>query len=137
MTDNKLFNSFSRTQVYATRELNKETFTCEAYNKPSKEIMITRIEFNVMFMPVVELQIQAPQISEFKNIVMKCHAVSNPKPSVYTWFFNNVVQKNTESILEIQNITREFHGLIVKCKVKNSIGEREDNKTLNVFCKRI
>lgn len=66
---------------------------------------------------------------------LSCFAEANPSEVTYRWYVNSHEQDETGTELVLRNISAAMHDSIVKCKVKNAVGESEDSETLFISCK--
>ncbi|CAG7821597.1 unnamed protein product, partial [Allacma fusca] len=134
MDDGKRFNTESILRFRPRKEHHNKTFTCQAHNRPAKEVMSAFIRLEVRYAPKVAVKIQSgPVIREFDNVRISCRADGNPSEMAYRWFLNDkpiVGDHSTQLILH--NVTRKLHDSIVKCEVQNSVGKSEESETLEI-----
>ncbi|ODM98984.1 Irregular chiasm C-roughest protein [Orchesella cincta] len=128
LDDGKRFNTRSILRFRPTKEHHNKTFTCQAHNRPSKEVMSTHIRLEVKYAPKVSVKIQSTQIREFDNVRISCRAEANPPEISYRWFLNDQVLAGDHGpVLLLPNVTRKYHDAIIKCEVQNAVGRSQEN----------
>jgi hypothetical protein len=136
LEDGKRFNTRSILRLTPKKEHHNKTFTCQAHNRPAKEVMSDFIRLEVKYAPKVTLKILSTQIRERDSVRVSCRAEANPPEMVYRWFLNDqVIAGDHGTLLTLHNASRHQHDSIIKCEVQNSVGKSEETQTLEVTCK--
>lgn len=135
LEDGKRFNTRSVLRFRPKKEHHNKTFTCQAHNRPAKEVMSAFIRLEVKYAPKVHVKIQAPKIYEHDTVRVSCRAEANPPDMLFRWFRNDQVMAGDHgTLLVLHNVTRKLHDSIIKCEVQNSVGKSEESETLEIFC---
>lgn len=136
LDDGKRFNTRSILRFRPSKEHHNKTFTCQAHNRPAKEVMSTSIRIEVKYAPKVTVKILSPVIREFDNVRVSCRAEANPPDMLYRWILNDQVLPGDHGpTLLLPNVTRKYHDAIIKCEVQNAVGRSQESETLSVICK--
>lgn len=87
----------------------------------------------VKFPPAVILTSSNLNVLEGEDVKLTCSATANPSDVIYKWYKNDVIiNGDLSTSYFIHKITREDHGAIIACEVKNSVGESRATHTLSV-----
>lgn len=75
------------------------------------------------------------RIPEENVISLLCQADANPNDISYRWYINDeLIEGQSNNIVTIFNVTRDYQNSVVKCVVQNSVGISSDSETLDVIC---
>lgn len=80
---------------------------------------------------------QSGRIPEGSDVIFKCYADANPMDMTYRWYLDKELVREDSTELLLRNVTRSMHDAMVKCKVKNVVGESEAVESLDVNCEFI
>nr|XP_018900895.1 PREDICTED: irregular chiasm C-roughest protein-like isoform X1 [Bemisia tabaci] len=127
--DDKKWTTKSVLQLVPKKEHHNATFTCQAQNQAERYYQSARLKLYVKYAPKVTVSIDGPLI-EGSDVRLSCFAEANPSEVTYRWYVNSHEQDETGTELVLRNISAAMHDSIVKCKVKNAVGESEDSETL-------
>ncbi|OXA59029.1 irregular chiasm C-roughest protein isoform X2 [Folsomia candida] len=134
LDDGKRFNSRSILKFQPKKEHHNKTFTCQAHNRPAKEVMSVSIRLEVKYAPKVTVKIQSPKTFEHDTVRVSCKADANPPDMIFRWFRNDqVIAGDHGTLLVLHNVSRKLDDSIIKCEVQNSVGKSEESETLEVF----
>lgn len=136
MEDEKRF--FIRSVLRFRGKLNhdKKTFTCQAHNKPSSDIMIARVQVHLGFAPAGFIEVKPVITCEYGNFEAICHANATPPVTKVVWYLNgHVLDGQNNKKLVLFNVTRKYHESLLSCYVENDIGNGLFVKILSVSCK--
>ena len=137
MDDGKRFNTESILRFRPRKEHHNKTFTCQAHNRPAKEVLSAYIRLEVKYAPKVSVKIlSGPMIREFDNVKVSCRADANPPEIAYRWYLNDKpVVGDHSTLFVLSNVSRKLHDAIIKCEVQNAVGKSEESETLEITCK--
>lgn len=136
LEDGKRQNTRSVLKLTPKKEHHNKTFTCQAHNRPAKEVMSSFIRLEVKYAPKVTFQVLPTHVREGDNVKVSCRAEGNPPEMVYRWFLNDqVIGGDHGTLLTLSNVTRLRHDAVIKCEVQNSVGKSQASETLQVTCK--
>lgn len=134
--DEKRFSTRSILRFLGNKNLHNKSFTCEAYNLASKEIMITQVRAIFIYLPIVNLEILPLVVHEFEEIEAICKVMANPPVKKYSWQLNNqMLDGEDRNKLFISNISREYNQNILTCFAENVVGKSGGHSFISLFCK--
>lgn len=84
---------------------------------------------------IVEGALDTSRIPEGNIVSLLCQADANPSEINFRWYINDeIIDSQTNNIVTIFNVTRDYQSSVVKCVVQNSVGISSDSETLDVIC---
>lgn len=78
LEDRKRYNARSILKITPKKQHHNKTFTCQAHNRPAKEVMSAFIRLEVKYAPKVSVKIHSRQIREFENVKVSCQVMTTP-----------------------------------------------------------
>lgn len=138
MADKKRFEARSILKLIPKSDHHNTTITCQAQNTADRTEKTAKLKLEVKFAPKVVVSVISgalanEKIPEGAEVRLACHTEANPNVVTYRWFINGepaIGDYTTEMI--IHNISRTYHGAIIKCEVQNAVGKSEDSETLDI-----
>lgn len=117
-------------------EHHNKTFTCQAQNQPSPEIMITHIRIQLTYAPMGQVDTYPPTIREFDTFHAFCRVNASPPVTNYMWYLDGqLFVGESHSELVIFNVSRLLHQSVISCHVENDVGRGRFGNALLIFCK--
>ncbi|XP_061725358.1 irregular chiasm C-roughest protein-like isoform X1 [Cydia pomonella] len=135
LSDGQRFTARSIIKMSPKQEHHNQTFTCQAQNTADRAYRAASIQIEVKYAPKVQIRIKsgAKRIPEGSDVTVVCQAEANPTNLTYKWYMDeHLIIGNYTKELKIENITRKYNDIVIKCEVFNEVGKSEDSRTLEV-----
>ncbi|XP_063704901.1 irregular chiasm C-roughest protein [Culicoides brevitarsis] len=136
--DTRRFTAKSILKLTPKKEHHNTTFTCQAQNTADRTYRSAKLKLEVKYAPKVQVKViggalAGGRIPEGAEIRLSCRADANPGDLTYRWSINErpVVGDYTTEMI-IHNVTRKYHGAVVKCEVHNAVGKSEASQMLDI-----
>ncbi|XP_073965608.1 irregular chiasm C-roughest protein-like, partial [Choristoneura fumiferana] len=135
LSDGQRFTARSIIKMSPKQEHHNQTFTCQAQNTADRAYRAASIQIEVKYAPKVKIGIKSgmKRIPEGTDVIVVCQAEANPTNLTFKWYIDeHLVVGNHTTELKIENITRKYNDIVIKCEVFNDVGKSEDSRTLEV-----
>lgn len=139
MADKKRYEVRSILRLVPKKEHHNTTITCQAQNTADRTEKVAKLKLEVKYPPKVQVSLISgtlanEKIPEGTEIRIACQMEANPIDDLsYRWYINGelaIGDYTTELI--IHNISRKYHGALVKCEVMNSVGRGDASVRLDI-----
>ena len=113
-----------------------EIISCSSINSASTQVKTSQVSLRLIFKPIVSLVQTNRRVLEGDKVLFRCSVKAWPLVSTIAWFLGNKpLVEETSEFLALKKLTREQHGMEVKCVAMNKVGVGQGKAQLNIICK--
>ncbi|XP_013178520.1 PREDICTED: irregular chiasm C-roughest protein-like isoform X2 [Papilio xuthus] len=137
MPDEQRFKTRSVLRLLPNKAHHNQTITCQAQNTADRAYRMATVHIEVKYAPKVTVTLKSEtvqgRIPEGSEARVGCSVDANPPAQVYQWYINNnpVIGDYTDEMI-IFNVSRKHNKAVVKCEVRNAVGQNEGTFNLDV-----
>ncbi|XP_052872055.1 irregular chiasm C-roughest protein-like [Anopheles cruzii] len=138
LRDARRFTAKSILKLTPKKEHHNTTFTCQAQNTADRTYRSVRLQLEVKYAPKVRIAViggalNGGRLTEGTEVRLSCQADANPPDLSFRWFVDDeLAESGNASDLIIANVSRRYHGTVVRCEVRNAVGKSEESSTLDI-----
>ncbi|KAH8416396.1 hypothetical protein KR222_001578 [Zaprionus bogoriensis] len=138
LSDSRRVTTRSVLKLAPKKKYHNTTITCHAQNTADRTHRSAKVLLEVKYAPKVTVSVvggalAGGRIPEGAEVILSCQADANPREVTYRWFINDeLMAGDFTTKMIIHNVTRQYHGALVKCEVANAVGKSEQSQKLDI-----